>query len=91
MFKNFVSGTRDNYQAIIYKISIKKEKNFITITFVGQSFYRYMVRNMVGAMLDVSTNKASINDIKEMLEKYDIKKQLSCAPAQGLYLMKIFY
>ena len=90
-FKNFVSGARDNYEAIIYNIDIKKEKDIITITFEGKSFYRYMVRNMVGAILDVLTNKASINDIKQMLDKPNAVKQLSCAKPQGLYLMKIYY
>lgn len=90
-FKNFVSGSRDNYEAIIYNIDIKEIDNKITITFEGKSFYRYMVRNLVGAMLDVVTNKASIKDIKDMLDKPNIEKQLSCAPANGLYLVKIFY
>lgn len=89
-FHNFVSGERDNYEAIIYDIDIKVENDTIIITFTGKSFYRYMVRNMVGAMLDVATGKTSISELKEMLNK-DINKQLSCAPACGLYLMDIYY
>ena len=90
-FKNFVSGERDNYEAIIYNIDIKKDKDIITIRFTGKSFYRYMVRNLVGAMLDVATNKASLKDVENMLNNYNKKKNLSCAVPQGLYLMKIFY
>ena len=90
-FKNFVSGERDNYDAIIYDIILEKEKEILTITFTGKSFYRYMVRNMVGAMLDVSTGKKSLDEFKEMLDNVKAAKQMSCAPAQGLYLMNIFY
>ena len=90
-FKNFVSGERDNYEAIIYDINIKKEKDIITIKFIGKSFYRYMVRNLVGAMLDVAISKTTLDEVNNMLENYNVKKNLSCAPAQGLYLMKIFY
>ena len=90
-FKNFVSGQRDNYEAIIYNIDIEKENDFIILTFEGKSFYRYMVRNLVGAMIDVITNKASIDDVKQMLDNPSCEKQLSCAQAQGLYLMKIYY
>ena len=90
-FKNFVSGQRDNYEAIIYDIKVKKSKDIITITFEGKSFYRYMVRNMVGAMLDVATSKANISKIKEMLDNFDKKQELSCAKPEGLYLMKIYY
>ena len=90
-FKNFVSGERDNYEAIIYSINIKKEKDIITIRFTGKSFYRYMVRNLVGAMLDVATGKAKLSDVENMLKNYNKKKNLSCARSEGLYLMKIFY
>ncbi|MBE6159159.1 MAG: tRNA pseudouridine(38-40) synthase TruA [Firmicutes bacterium] len=90
-FKNFVSGERDNYEAIIYNIDINKDNDIITITFEGKSFYRYMVRNLVGAMLDVARGKATIDDVKNMLDNYDIDKHLSCAPANGLYLNKIYY
>ena len=90
-FKNFISGTRENYEAIIYNIDINKDNDIITITFEGKSFYRYMVRNLVGAMLDVARGKATIEDVKNMLDNYDIDKHLSCAPANGLYLNKIYY
>ena len=90
-YKNFVSGERDNYDAVIYDIILEEKEKILTITFEGKSFYRYMVRNMVGAMLDVSTGKQSLDNLKEMLDNVRVAKQMSCAPAQGLYLLKIFY
>ena len=90
-FNNFVSGERANYEAIIYSIKLDISKSKIIITFKGKSFYRYMVRNMVGAMLDVARNKVSLTDIKSMLDNYNEVKELSCAPAEGLYLMNIKY
>jgi tRNA pseudouridine38-40 synthase len=90
-FDNFVSGSRDNAEAIIYNIKIIKRENVIEIKFVGKSFYRYMVRNLVGAMLDVSTGKATLDQVKMMLNEYQLRKNLNCAPANGLYLMNIKY
>ncbi len=90
-FKNFVSGERKNYDAIIYDIDIKKDGDYIIIEFYGKSFYRYMIRNIVGAMLDVCFNRANLSDIKTMLDKFNVKKCLSCAPACGLYLLEIEY
>ena len=90
-FSNFVSGERDNSEAIIYGIDIIKNGDIISIVFAGKSFYRYMVRNLVGAMLDVARGKASIEDVKSMLDNPQIEKHLSCAPACGLYLNKIYY
>ena len=71
------------------QLDISKSK--IIITFKGKSFYRYMVRNIVGAMIDVARNKVSLNEIKSMLDNYNDVKELSCAPAEGLYLMNIKY
>lgn len=90
-FKNFTSGERNNYECIIYDIKFKQTKEILEIKFIGKSFYRYMVRNLVGAMLDVSNNKASIEEIKEALEHPETKKQFKTAIPNGLYLNKIEY
>ena len=67
-FKNFVSGERDNYDCIIYKIKFKVVDNILEIEFTGKSFYRYMVRNLVGAMIEVGRGKIDIIDVKKVLE-----------------------
>jgi len=90
-YKNFVSGTRTNYDCIIYNIKFKKKKNILEIKFIGKSFYRYMVRNLVGAMLDVSIKRISLDDIKNALNSPEKEKAFSTAEAQGLYLNKIYY
>lgn len=90
-YHNFVSGERDDYSTIIYKISIKKRGRIITMKFVGAGFYRYMVRHLVGAILDVGKGKATTNDVKIMLDKPDVPRNLSIVPAEGLYLVKVKY
>lgn len=90
-FQNFVSGTRDNYECIIYKIKFKKMFNKLTIYFYGKSFYRYMVRNMVGALIDVGKYKVDPIRITQLLSMEKTDKMLSTAPAKGLTLEKIYY
>lgn len=90
-FKNFTSGERNNYECIIYNIEFKESNNILEIKFTGKSFYRYMVRNLVGAMLDVANNKASLEDIKNALDYPEIKIQFKTAIPNGLYLNKIEY
>ena len=90
-FKNFTSGERKNYECIIYNIEFKEENNILEIKLIGKSFYRYMVRNLIGAMLDVENNKVSLEDIKEDLKHPEIKKQFKTAIPNGLYLNKIEY
>lgn len=88
-FKAFTSGERDNYNSIIYSIKIKKEKNLLIITFEGKSFYRYMVRNMVGVLIGVGAKKISVDILDDMFEGKNVTYQT--APASGLYLREVFY
>ena len=88
-FKNFVSGERKNTQCIIYSIDFEKHNDDLEIIFEGKSFYRYMVRNLVGAMIEVGRGKVKIV-VKDILDlKQD--KTLFTAPACGLYLEKVIY
>ena len=89
-FENFVSGPRDSYEAIIYDITLNKDKDILTLTFEGKSFYRYMVRNLVGALVDVGKGKVTMQEIKDSLAKKTNQK-FSVAKASGLYLMDIEY
>lgn len=90
-FHNFVSGERDDYTSTIFNIKIKKKRNVITFIFKGFGFYRYMVRHLVGAIIDVGRGKATIEDVKYMLNNPNIPKNLSVVPADGLYLVDIKY
>ena len=90
-FRNFVSGPRIDYTTTIYKTRIKRKGNIILFEFVGIGFYRYMVRHLMGAILDVGRGKAKIVDVERMLENPLIIKSLSVVPADGLYLVNIKY
>lgn len=89
-FRNFVSGERENTQCIIYSIDFERHNDDLEIIFEGKSFYRYMVRNLVGAMIEVGRGKVNIDVVKNILDlKQD--KNLFTAPACGLYLEKVIY
>lgn len=89
-YKAFVSGNRDNYDSQIYDIKIKKLNNKIFISFVGTSFYRYMVRNLVGALIAVSEGKLGLDDLIYMITTGE-KKSYMTVPSNGLYLDNIEY
>jgi len=90
-FKNFVSGERIDYLGTILNISIYKFNNILYLKFKGIGFYRYMVRNLVGALLEVGKNKVSINVLKDMLDNPLKEKRLPTSSPNGLYLSKINY
>lgn len=89
-FHNFVSGEREDYTAIIYNIAFFYDKDILNIVFEGKSFYRYMVRNLVGMMIEVGRGKYGLDKVREMLDSKDV---IECytAPAGGLYLEDIEY
>ena len=90
-FHNFVAGYRDDYISNIQSITITKTFQKLEITFIGVGFYRYMVRNLVGALLEVGKYRIDRNFIKKMLDNPNEELRLPTAPPQGLYLNKIWY
>ena len=88
-YKVFVSGLRDNYNSEIYSVNLEKNKKLLTITFVGKSFYRYMVRNMVGALMLVGSKKITIEEFKNMIDSDESKYTYMTVPANGLYLERV--
>jgi len=90
-FRNFVSGKRDNYTSTIFDIKIYKINNVLYFKFYGIGFFRYMVRNLVGSLIEIGKEKTDANIINEMLNKPDIEKRLPTSSPNGLYLYKINY
>ena len=90
-FRNFVAGERNDYISTVESIKFKKIFDTLEIHFIGRGFYRYMVRNMVGALLEVAKCNIYPDTIQKMIDRPTIRKQLPTAPPQGLYLNKIWY
>ena len=89
-FRNFVSGSRNNYQSEIYSFHVKRYGEFLLFEVRGKSFYRYMVRSLVGALVDVGSGKITLEEISNSLTLKSMQR-FSVLPPQGLYLMKITY
>ncbi len=89
-FKNFVSGERKDSRGIIYDIIFDIKDNILVITFEAKSFYRYMVRNLVGMMIEVGRGKEEVEKVLQMLDSNNSISGYT-APACGLYLESIEY
>lgn len=90
-YKVFVSGERENYNSEIFNVKFDCYDKYLSITFVGKSFYRYMVRNMVGALILVGRNKISCDGFKNMIDSEKTNYTYMTVPANGLYLESIKY
>ena len=67
----------------------------VRIQFEGGGFLKQQVRNMVGALVAVATHKRPENFIEKLLEASHGPttriSSLFCAPAYGLFLVKVNY
>jgi len=90
-YKAFVSGERGSYNSIIYNIKFKVDKDKLYISFIGTSFYRYMVRNLVGVLIMVGSNKLNLVTLKRMLSTGERLINYITVPSNGLYLEDIEY
>ena len=92
-FKSLVAAddVRDNYDREIISANINVVDDIMTISFVGTGFLRYMVRNMVGLLIEIGEGKRNPSDVLTILEKEDRKASGKTAPACGLYLKNVNY
>lgn len=90
-YKVFVSGERDNYNSEIFNVDLIKNGEYLDIIFKGKSFYKYMVRNMVGALILVGRGKISIDDFASMVDSDETKYTYLTVPSNGLYLESVKY
>ena len=68
-----------------------KNVNNITISFLGTGFLRYMVRNMVGTLIEIGEGKRKSEEIINILDAMDRRKAGKTANPEGLYLKDVFY
>jgi tRNA pseudouridine38-40 synthase len=55
----------------------------------GRSFLRYMVRKMVGTLLEVGRGKLAPDDIGKLYEFKDRSKSGPTVPPQGLFMLRV--
>lgn len=90
-FRAFVTDNKEKENCVrkITKVSIKKDKEKLIISFTGNGFMRYQVRNMVGLLIRIGENKLSPKDVDKILKSKDRTKSGKTAPAEGLYLVDV--
>lgn len=95
-FKSFTKSTdeiKDYNRKIIQTSLIRETKNIneITISIMGTGFLRYMVRNIVGLLIEIGQGKYKSEDVFDILKAEDREAAGITAPPNGLYLKDVFY
>ena len=80
------STEREMYSAELARTADGEELSF---TVSGRSFLRYMVRKMVGTLLDVGRGRLKPEDIDRLYESKDRSKAGPTVPPQGLVMVEV--
>lgn len=70
---------------------IRQNLNYIVLNIEGNGFLRFMVRNIVGTLVDVGLRKITADNFKKILLSKDRGLAGTTAPAHGLFLMNVKY
>jgi tRNA pseudouridine38-40 synthase len=81
-----------NFTRTITDINVIGDNDgFIQITVEADGFLRYMVRTIVGTLVDVGKGKRSPKEMSVILEARNRKTAGMTAPPQGLFLKEVKY
>jgi tRNA pseudouridine38-40 synthase len=75
----------------IFDIKYEKRDEMLTFLFEGDGFLYNMVRNLMGALIEVGKNKLSIDDLISILKNKPMPRKFTTMPAHPLCLDEIFY
>jgi tRNA pseudouridine38-40 synthase len=93
-FSSFCSTHADGKDRVrtILTIAVGKDPSgIVDITVEADGFLRYMVRTIVGALVDVGRGKRTAEDLAAILAAKDRRRAGMTAPPQGLYLKEVKY
>lgn len=92
-FRSFSSTDKTDTVRTIDSINLRyfKKLGVYRIEIRGQHFLRYMVRRIVGSLLDVASSDKTKEDLIFALNEKNSQQHLPTAPAHGLMLHSIKY
>lgn len=73
------------------EIARSEDGEELIYTVRGRSFLRYMVRKMVGTLLDIGRGRLVPDDILRLYESRDRSKSGPTVPPQGLCMVEVFH
>jgi len=91
-FKGFSGYVKDKPTIKdIYEVNFEVKDEKIYLTFTGNGFLKYMVRRMVGTIIEIGLRRKPLEVIDEIFLTQNGNLGGKTASPQGLYLMKVYY
>ena len=82
---------RETTVRTIYSLTVKRQGNDVVLEVTGDGFLYNMVRIITGTLVEVGLGKRKAEELAAVIESCDRRKAGHTAPAEGLYLVEVFY
>jgi len=86
-----VKSSAKNHKKNLKEIRFERKGEKTDIYFTGNGFLRYMVRTLVGTLIEVGNGKIKVEEIEEIIKSKDRSKAGPTSPPQGLFLIEAKY
>lgn len=93
-FAGFAANRGIEYESTVRRVTaakISQKGNFIDLSFEANGFMYKMARSLAGTLMNVGLDRMDIEDLRAIMETGERTPQVLVAPAQGLFLEKVFY
>jgi len=90
-FEGSGSPRASSVRGIINADIVKTDDDYLVLKIEGDGFLKFMVRNIVGTLVDVGLDKITSDDFKQILVSKDRNLAGITAPAHGLFLIEVKY
>lgn len=84
-------GTQRNKIVRMKSITVRRAKGYVVCTFEADRFLYKMVRSIVGTLVEAGRGERSPENIRKTLASRDRRNAGRTAPANGLYLKRVYY
>lgn len=78
-------------QREVMEVGFRQEGRKLIFSIHANAFLRHMVRNLMGTLVEVGKGRISPDKFVEVFHARDRKKAGITAPAQGLFLISVYY
>ncbi|MDH3574321.1 MAG: tRNA pseudouridine(38-40) synthase TruA, partial [Desulfobacteraceae bacterium] len=85
------SPRSSSVRSIINADIVKTDDDYLVLKIEGDGFLKFMVRNIVGTLVDVGLDKITSDDFKRILVSKDRNLAGITAPPHGLFLIEVKY
>jgi len=90
-FEGTGSPRANTIRSVMHADLEKMDDGYLVFKIQGNGFLKFMVRNIVGTLVDVGLGKITPNDFNKILLLKDRNLAGMTAPAHGLFLMQVNY